>query len=58
MTQDLVFEAPRRGKPPRHLADLDLSERRAAVVAAASRPTAPTRSPATTSGVLSPTRPR
>jgi 23S rRNA (adenine2503-C2)-methyltransferase len=33
MTQELVFEAPRRGKPPRHLADLDLAERRAAVVA-------------------------
>ena len=27
----LVFEAPRRGKPPRHLADLDMAERRAAV---------------------------
>ena len=23
MVQQLVFEAPRRGKPPRHLADLD-----------------------------------
>jgi 23S rRNA (adenine2503-C2)-methyltransferase len=34
VTQELVFEAPRRGKPPRHLADLDLAERRAAVVAA------------------------
>jgi 23S rRNA (adenine2503-C2)-methyltransferase len=33
MTQELIFEAPRRGKPPRHLADLDLAERRAAVVA-------------------------
>jgi 23S rRNA (adenine2503-C2)-methyltransferase len=32
--QPLVFDAPRRGKPPRHLADLDLAERRAAVVAA------------------------
>ena len=29
----LVFEAPRRGKPPRHLADLTEAERRAAVVA-------------------------
>jgi 23S rRNA (adenine2503-C2)-methyltransferase len=28
----LVFDAPRRAKPPRHLADLDLAERRAAVV--------------------------
>ncbi|HZS22265.1 MAG TPA: 23S rRNA (adenine(2503)-C(2))-methyltransferase RlmN, partial [Pseudonocardiaceae bacterium] len=27
----LVFEAPRRGKPPRHLADLDHDQRRAAV---------------------------
>jgi 23S rRNA (adenine2503-C2)-methyltransferase len=27
----LVFDAPRRGKPPRHLADLDMAERRAAV---------------------------
>ena len=34
MTQQLVFEAPRRGKPPRHLADMDASERRAAAVAA------------------------
>jgi 23S rRNA (adenine2503-C2)-methyltransferase len=31
MTQQLVFEPPRRGKPPRHLADLDPAERRAAV---------------------------
>jgi 23S rRNA (adenine2503-C2)-methyltransferase len=30
----LVFEAPRRGKPPTHLADLDVAERRAAVIAA------------------------
>ncbi|HEU5241996.1 MAG TPA: 23S rRNA (adenine(2503)-C(2))-methyltransferase RlmN [Ornithinibacter sp.] len=29
----LTFSAPRRGKPPRHLADLTLAERRAAVVA-------------------------
>jgi 23S rRNA (adenine2503-C2)-methyltransferase len=29
----LILEAPRRGKPPRHLADLDLAERRAAVQA-------------------------
>ena len=29
----LVFEAPRRGKPPRHLADLDPAARRAAVAA-------------------------
>jgi 23S rRNA (adenine2503-C2)-methyltransferase len=28
----LVFEAPRRGKPPRHLADLDHDQRRAAVI--------------------------
>jgi 23S rRNA (adenine2503-C2)-methyltransferase len=34
LTQSLVFEAPRRGKPPRHLADLDIAERREAVVAA------------------------
>ena len=27
----LTFAAPRRGKPPRHLADLDVAERRAAV---------------------------
>jgi len=27
----LVFEAPRRGKPPRHLADFDSEQRRAAV---------------------------
>ncbi len=30
----LVFDAPRRGKPPRHLADMTLAERREAVVAA------------------------
>jgi 23S rRNA (adenine2503-C2)-methyltransferase len=29
----LVFDSPRRGKPPRHLADLDVAERRAAVAA-------------------------
>ncbi|HEU5033182.1 MAG TPA: 23S rRNA (adenine(2503)-C(2))-methyltransferase RlmN [Mycobacteriales bacterium] len=29
----LVFDAPRRGKPPRHLADLEPAERRAAVAA-------------------------
>ena len=28
----LVFAAPRRGKPPRHLSDLTPDERRAAVV--------------------------
>jgi 23S rRNA (adenine2503-C2)-methyltransferase len=27
----LLFEAPRRGKPPRHLADLTLAERKDAV---------------------------
>ena len=30
----LVLEAPRRGKPPRHLSDMTLGERREAVVAA------------------------
>ncbi len=30
----LIFDPPRRGKPPRHWADLDADERRAAVVAA------------------------
>jgi len=30
---ELVFAAPRRAKPPRHLADLTLAERRAAVAA-------------------------
>jgi 23S rRNA (adenine2503-C2)-methyltransferase len=34
VTLPLVFEAPRRGKPPRHLADLSPDERRAAVIAA------------------------
>jgi 23S rRNA (adenine2503-C2)-methyltransferase len=33
VTQDLVFEAPRRGLPPRHFADLDPDERAAAVTA-------------------------
>jgi 23S rRNA (adenine2503-C2)-methyltransferase len=32
-TLPLVFDAPRRGKPPRHLADLDPAERRHAVEA-------------------------
>jgi 23S rRNA (adenine2503-C2)-methyltransferase len=32
MTLPLVFEAPKRGLPPRHLADLDPVERRTAVV--------------------------
>jgi 23S rRNA (adenine2503-C2)-methyltransferase len=32
MAQELIFDAPRRGKPPRHLADLD-PEGRASVVA-------------------------
>jgi len=32
MVQELIFDAPRRGKPPRHLADLD-PEGRASVVA-------------------------
>ncbi|MBW0019220.1 MAG: 23S rRNA (adenine(2503)-C(2))-methyltransferase RlmN [Mycobacterium sp.] len=32
MVQELMFEAPRRGKPPRHLADLDAEGRAAAVV--------------------------
>jgi 23S rRNA (adenine2503-C2)-methyltransferase len=33
MTTALVFEPPRRGKPPRHLADLTADERREAVAA-------------------------
>ena len=33
MPQELVFEAPRRGLPPRHFADLDADERVAAVTA-------------------------
>ena len=32
-TLPLVFDAPRRGKPPRHLADLSPAERRDAVAA-------------------------
>jgi 23S rRNA (adenine2503-C2)-methyltransferase len=31
--QPLVFTPPRRGKPPRHLADMDRAERRAVVTA-------------------------
>src|SRR6201997_3599197 len=31
MVQQLVFEAPSRGKPPRHLADLDAAGRASAV---------------------------
>ena len=30
---ELTFEAPRRGKPPRHLADMTSAERREAVAA-------------------------
>ena len=33
MPQELVFDAPRRGLPPRHFADLDADERLAAVTA-------------------------
>src|SRR5690348_14651064 len=33
MTGPLVFDAPRRGKPPTHLADLSVAERRAVVEA-------------------------
>jgi 23S rRNA (adenine2503-C2)-methyltransferase len=33
MSDLLVFDPPRRGKPPRHLADLDVDERREAVAA-------------------------
>src|SRR4051794_35073113 len=38
MTQPLVFEAPRRGKPPTHLADLTVAERRAAVEEVGEKP--------------------
>ena len=31
MKQELVFDAPRRGMPPRHFADLDAAQRTAAV---------------------------
>jgi 23S rRNA (adenine2503-C2)-methyltransferase len=34
----LVFDAPRRAKPPRHLADLDPAERRAAVAGLGEKP--------------------
>ena len=34
----LMFAAPRRAKPPRHLADLTVAERRAAVVALGEKP--------------------
>jgi 23S rRNA (adenine2503-C2)-methyltransferase len=35
---ELVFEAPRRAKPPRHLADLDLAGRRAVVAELGEKP--------------------
>ncbi|MFN8185057.1 MAG: 23S rRNA (adenine(2503)-C(2))-methyltransferase RlmN [Candidatus Nanopelagicales bacterium] len=38
MTLPLVMQAPRRGKPPRHLLDLDLQERKDAVTALGSAP--------------------
>jgi 23S rRNA (adenine2503-C2)-methyltransferase len=34
----LVFDAPKRGLPPRHLADLDAAARREAVVALGEKP--------------------
>ena len=34
----LVFDSPKRGKPPRHWADLTVAERRDAVVRAGHRP--------------------
>src|ERR1700756_2848689 len=34
----LVFDAPRRGRPPRHLADLSAQERSAAVATLGERP--------------------
>ena len=38
MPPELTFIAPRRAKPPRHLADLTPDERRAAVVELGERP--------------------
>ena len=38
MTFPLVFDAPLRGKPPTHLADLTVAERRAAVEAVGEKP--------------------
>jgi 23S rRNA (adenine2503-C2)-methyltransferase len=38
MSAELTFAAPRRAKPPRHLADLSRAERRAAVAALGERP--------------------
>ncbi|HVF19552.1 MAG TPA: 23S rRNA (adenine(2503)-C(2))-methyltransferase RlmN [Mycobacteriales bacterium] len=38
VTLPLVFDAPRRGKPPRHLADLDHDERRAAMIELGEKP--------------------
>jgi 23S rRNA (adenine2503-C2)-methyltransferase len=38
MSLPLVFEAPKRGLPPRHLADLDPTERRAAVAELGEKP--------------------
>ena len=35
---ELVFAAPRRGKPPRHLADLTMAERREALTALGEKP--------------------
>ena len=39
----LVFEAPARGKPPRHLSDMTLAERREAVAQRDCLRSAPTR---------------
>src|SRR5690606_18857742 len=38
MTTQLTFVAPRRAKPPRHLADLTMAERRAAVAELGEKP--------------------
>ena len=54
----LVFDAPKRALPPRHLADLDPAERRAAVAELGLPGSAPTSWPGTTSAGSPPTSPR
>ncbi len=59
MKQELVFEAPRRGLPPRHFADLDAAERVAAVAESrAAGVSGPNNLPASTTVGCWPTRSR
>ena len=53
----LIFDAPRKAKPPRHLADLSPSERRAAVTELGEKPFRADQLSGTTSAGWRTTRP-